>query len=585
MPKPPAMKLSDALKVLQGSDKTLPVFEAFLACGSTPLHLQTFLAAFIQQRCPQYSVKVYAGIYGDLAGNVARIAEASASVGVVLIEWQDLDPRLGIRRVAGWDWKDLPEIAADAGKKLAALEGLIVAASERKKVTVCLPTLPFPLLSSQNPATVSPLQAELELALAEMKNRLVRQKASIAVLNPVGDLGEAFDPAAELAFGFPYSLAHASYLAEKMSAVVCPLPVKKGIVTDLDMTVWKGILGDDGIQNVHWDLERHAQPYGLYQQLLHALAREGVLVAAATKNSPEMVREMFAQRRDLIVKEEDFFPLAASWRPKSEMVKDILATWNIGAESIVFIDDNAFEVEEVGRKFPGMECIQFDPSVRSVMDLWRGLRVKFARNTVREEDRIRSASIRSINRANLLASDSEDMDEFLRNLRATLTLHFSRDARDERSLELIDKTNQFNLNGTRLTDAEFREHLADENSFLLAVGYSDKFGPLGKISALLGRKESNEIVVDSWALSCRAFSRRIEFACLRALFNVYSVGRIRLCWRKTDRNSYLQEFLSSLPGTGLRDPFWVEKESFLRECPALFHDVKTHVGEEFELKI
>lgn len=579
------MKLTDALKILHGSNKKLPVFDVFLACGSTPLHLQTFLAAFIQQRCPQNCAKVSAGIYGDLAGNTARIAESSASVGVVVVEWQDLDPRLGIRRVAGWDWKDLPEIAADTRKKLAVLEGLIVAASERKKVTVCLPTLSFPLLSSQNPATVSPLQAELELTLAEMKNRLVRQKTSIAVLNPVGDLGEAFDPASELAFGFPYSLEHASFLAEKMSAVVCPFSVKKGLITDLDMTVWKGILGDDGIENVHWDLEHHAQSYGLYQQLLHALAKEGVLVAAATKNSPEMVRQMFSVRSDLVVKEEDFFPLAASWRPKSEIVKDILATWNIGADSVVFIDDNAFEVEEVGRKFPEMECIQFNSSARFVMDLWSDLRMKFARKTVREEDRIRSASIRTMNRADVPASGNEDMDEFLRNLRATLALHFSRDALDERSLELIDKTNQFNLNGTRLTDTEFREYLVDENSFLLAVGYSDKFGPLGKISALLGRRENDEIVVDSWALSCRAFSRRIEFACLRALFNVCSVGRIRLRWRKTDRNSYLQEFLSSLPGTGLRDPFLVERGLFFRDCPALFHDVRTHIGEEFEMKL
>ncbi|HEX4020398.1 MAG TPA: HAD-IIIC family phosphatase [Acidobacteriaceae bacterium] len=577
------MRLFDALKILQNTDATLPRFEVYLACGCTPLHLQTFLAAALQLRLPSHRAQVSVGMFGNLAGNIGQMTEGSASAGVVLLEWPDLDPRLGIRRVSGWNWKDLPTIADDARHMLQRLKRMLLAAAERQRVVVCLPTLPFPLLSSNNPATISPMQADVELALAEMRSQLL-QHPSITVLKPAIFGEHIFDPAGELSFGFPYALSHASSLAKQIAEVVCIAPSKKGVITDLDLTVWNGILGEDGVDGVHWDLEHHAQSYGIYQQLLHALAKEGVLIAAASKNNAEAVQRIFTQREDLILKKEDIFPLVANWRPKSEIVGNILKTWNVGADSVVFIEDNAFELEEVGRKFPEMECIRFDPSPRFVMHLWQDLRVKFARRTVSEEDRIRSTSIRVMVESKQLSNDNVDMEEFLERLEATLKFDFSRNSGDERAFELINKTNQFNLNGVRLTDAEFRSYLAQEGSFLLTVSYSDKFGSLGKVSSLLGRIKGDEILVDSWVLSCRAFSRRIEFACLLALFDFCSAQQIQILWRRTDRNSYLQEFLSQLPGETIEASIKIDREKFRRACPALHLTTTSNTAKELEIQ-
>lgn len=578
------MRLLDAMKILQKADATLPPFEIFLACGFTPLHLQTFLTGFMQERLPHHHCKVSIGLFGDLAGNISRMAEKSASTGVVVLEWQDLDPRLGIRHLSFWDWSDLPQIVADVRHMLLRLERLLLTAAEHQRVIVCFPTLPFPLLSSQSPATISPMQADIELALAEMRSHLL-QHPSITVLNLPTSSKQTFDPAGELSFGFPYPLTYASDLAKEISEVACMAPSKKGIITDLDLTAWNGILGDSGVEGVHWDLEHHAQPYGIYQQLLHALAKEGVLVAVASKNSPEIVQQIFAQRRDLILKHEDIFPLSVSWRPKSELVKEILKTWNIGPDSVIFIDDSPFELEEVGRQFPEMECIQFDPSPRFTMNLWRDLRVRFARRTVSEEDRIRSASIRTVTEIEKLSASTADMEDFLERLQAELKFDFSRNADDERAFGLINKTNQFNLNGIRLADVEFRNYLAQENSFLLTTTYSDKFGTLGKVSSLLGRMEAGNILVDSWVLSCRAFSRRIEFACLRALFDFCEAKEIQLRWQRTERNNHLQEFLSQLPVKIMDYPLRIDKVAFLQDCPALPYKITSHIAERLETHV
>ena len=577
------MRLLDALKILQKADATLPSLEIFLACGFTPLHVQTFLSASLQERLPEKHVEITVGVYDDLTGNIARMAEANPSGGVVILEWQDLDARLGVRRVAGWDWQDLPEVAADVRRMVLRVERLLLAAAERVRLIVCFPTLPFPLLSSQHPATVSPFQADVELALAEMKCRLL-QCQSISILKQSAVSAQTFDPVGELSFGFPYTLSHAADLGKEIARVLSMAPSKKGLITDLDMTVWNGILGDDGVDGVHWDMEHHAQTYGLYQQLLHALSKEGVLVAAASKNSPETVQQIFAHRPDLILKESDIFPMAVSWQTKSELVGNILKVWNVGPESVIFIDDNPFELEEVGRKYPQMECIQFDPLPRFVMNLWHEIRTKFARRTISEEDRVRSTSIRTMTEHELLPDNSADFDDFLEHLEAELKVDLSRNSGDERALELINKTNQFNLNGTRLIDAEFRNYLAQEGSFLLTASYSDKFGPIGKVSSLLGCITGDTVLVDFWVLSCRAFSHRIEFVCLRILFEIFDAKYIRLRWKNTDRNSHLQDFLSQLPGKTIDGLLVIGRETFLQDCPALPYKITSHVAKGLDIQ-
>ena len=101
-----------------------------------------------------------------------------------------------------------------------------------------------------------------------------------------------------------------------------PLP-KKGLVTDLDETLWKGVLGDVGVNGVSWCLDDHSQPHALYQQLVASLAESGVLVAIASRNDPALVRQAF-ERQDVLLNEEQVFPIESNWGAKSESIGRIL---------------------------------------------------------------------------------------------------------------------------------------------------------------------------------------------------------------------------------------------------------------------
>ena len=171
-------------------------------------------------------------------------------------------------------------------------------------------------------------------------------------------MSQRLDLKSDLAAGLPYSLAHADALAAALAQLLARETPKKGLITDLDDTLWNGIVGEVGPQGVNWDLASHQQIHGLYQKLLASFSEEGVLVAIASKNDPRVVEEAL-DREDMILKRRHVFPSEVHWKAKSGSVERILRTWNVGADSVVFVDDSPMELAEVAAAHPGIECILF----------------------------------------------------------------------------------------------------------------------------------------------------------------------------------------------------------------------------------
>ena len=177
--------------------------------------------------------------------------------------------------------------------------------------------------------------------------------------------------------------------------------------------------------------------------------------------------------------------IEAHWEPKSKSVEKILRIWNIAADSVVFVDDSPLELAEVKAAFPEIETVQFSGrDYAGGETLLRGLREHFGKRTVTAEDALRLDSIR---RAPAFASKGEGTsgsEDFLSSAEAAVVVDFN--GSDPRVLELVNKTNQFNLNGVRKTEAEWRQQLNEPGAFSMAVSYADKFGRLGEIAVLTG---------------------------------------------------------------------------------------------------
>ena len=284
----------------------------------------------------------------------------------------------------------------------------------------------------------------------------------------------------EVVSGFPYSLSHASVLAGHLAALVANPTPRKGLITDLDDTLWGGILGEVGVDGVSWSLDQHTQMHALYQQFLASLASAGTLIAVASKNDPALVEKAFA-RKDLLISKDSIFPFEVHWNPKSDSVRRILQDWNISPDAVIFIDDSPMEVAEVKAAFPQMECLVFPKeNFRAIWDLLRRLRNDFGKASLSEEDTLRLQSLRNSKVVRQSLASAPNSDEFLKSLSAHILFTSLKHRDDPRALELVNKTNQFNLNGKRLTEGEWSKYLADPSSVALLISYSDKFGPFGQ---------------------------------------------------------------------------------------------------------
>lgn len=574
------MKLAEALKTVQtGPSAGAEKFTVYLACGIFPLHLTTFLAAHLTRRLPDRAIEIQTGLYGDLPGNLVQLQKSSTHAGAVVLEWSDLDPRLGLRRLGGWGPNVLPDVQATVQHNASQLLQLLASAAQSNSLALCLPTIPLPPISYQPGEQFGLDNLQLEKTLSDFAlkaGEIPRVKiVNRQRLDAISAFSERLDVKSELSTGFPYRTAHASKVAELLAGLIHPRPPKKGLITDLDDTLWRGLLGEEGVEGISWELDRRSHIHALYQQLLGALSESGVLVGVASKNDPDLVTEALA-RQDLILPADRLFPVDVNWGPKSLSISRILGAWNINADAVVFVDDSPLELAEVKSIYPEMECLRFTSAdEQSAYELLERLRDLFGKAAILEEDVIRVSSLRN-SRQFQQSAHSESalpLEGFLAQVEAELTLSPVSSSGELRAIELVNKTNQFNLNGRRLNDAEFQTALNRRDAVSLLVSYRDKYGPLGKIAVLLGQIESSVLKVDTWVMSCRAFSRYIEHRCLEYLFESLDVSEIVLDFRPTPRNGPVREFLSQLGDTELAEPFRIQRETFMSRKPKLSHTI------------
>ncbi len=580
------MTVTEALKIGKSAPRDAGVFGVCLACGFTPLHLRTFLIAHLQQLRRDRRVEVSTGLYGDLAGTVESAASAEIDAFAIAIEWSDLDPRLGHRSSGAWTGEAAAEIAANVRSALSRVANAILNVRTGVRVAVSLPTLPMPPLFHTPGWQTSNAELLLERDLLDFSARIL-ESGRVAIVNANRLAEESmpagrFDLKAELSQDLPYTLHHADILARFLAKTLAPTEPKKGIISDLDDTVWSGIAGEVGAEGVSWDVGSHTQLHGLYQKLLSSLSEQGILVGIASKNDPAVVNQAFA-RPDILLRPERVFPLEVHWNAKSGSVQRILETWNVGADSVIFIDDSPMELAEVAAAHAGIECILFpkdDPAAGFAM--LRRIRDLCGREQISQDDKIRLESIRQGAAFRSQSSEGASPEEFLRQAGATIVFDGSAGL-NPRVLELVNKTNQFNLNGTRYLPAEWQRSVAAEGALVWAINYDDRFGPLGTVSVIQGVVEAAVLRVSTWVLSCRAFARRIEHRSVRQLFESTGVEAIEFAFRSTPKNGPVQDFFASFfegkPDPG-GSPLLLTRALFESRCPPLYQEVRVTKGIE-----
>lgn len=294
----------------------------------------------------------------------------------------------------------------------------------------------------------------------------------------------------------------------------------KCLVLDLDNTVWGGVIGDDGVEGIVLGQgSALGEAYIAFQQYAKALSQRGVILAVCSKNDEANAIAGFDDHPEMVLRRSDIACFVANWLDKAHNLRVIAETLNIGIESLVFADDNPAERAIIRRELPMVAVPELpeDPAHYASIIAASGY---FEALALTGEDRERSGQYQQNMRRAQLASSVTDMEGYLRALEMVGRWSSFQSVDRARVVQLINKTNQFNLTTRRYTDAEIQTAMADPSVGTLQLRLLDQFGDNGIIGlAILRPVDGAErtLEVDTWLMSCRVLKRGVEGAMLNLL--------------------------------------------------------------------
>ena len=328
---------------------------------------------------------------------------------------------------------------------------------------------------------------------------------------------------------------------------------KKGLVLDLDNTLWGGVIGDDGAEGVALGGESPpGRAFSAFQEYLKELSGMGVLLNVASKNEDSAARSGFA-RPDSVLHDEDFVCFKANWDPKPHNIASIAKEINLLPDSLVFVDDNPAERALVRQELPEVAAPEMTAPETYMRTLDRG--GWFEPVSVSDDDRKRTGMYRQNRQRAEAQSAAADYDSYLRGLEMRCTFGAFDAPHIERITQLINKTNQFNLTTRRYTAAETAACAADPACLTLYGRLADTFGDNGIVTAVIGHFAGSTLTVDLWVMSCRVFQRGLEYA---VFDRICDICRARGTW---DIRGIFRPTAKNRPAAGFYDSLGFEKIS------------------------
>lgn len=331
---------------------------------------------------------------------------------------------------------------------------------------------------------------------------------------------------------------------------------KKTLVLDLDNTLWGGVIGDDGVDNIEIGQETSmGQLYSEFQKYIKSQRDIGVLLAVNSKNNEENARAGF-RRPDSILKEEDFVSFKANWNNKDRNIIEIASDLNLGTDSFVFVDDNPAERHIVESQLSDVIVPEMEDVVQYINILDRS---GFFEVTTLSEDDIKRNEMYKINAERKRQEASfENYEEYLFSLDMNAEIDSFNSLYMSRIAQLTNKSNQFNLTTKRCTQTEIESYALDPNYITLYGKLTDKFGDNGVVSVVYGHLDEdkrNILHIDLWLMSCRVLKRDMEYAMMDEL--------VRKCRDK--KITILRGYYYPTEKNGMVKDFY-EKQGFVKIC-------------------
>ena len=322
---------------------------------------------------------------------------------------------------------------------------------------------------------------------------------------------------------------------------------KKGFVLDLDNTLWGGVIGEEGVDNIKIGPETaEGQAYLEFQSYIKDHKQMGVFLSIDSKND-EKNALLGLKHPDSVLKPEDFIEIRANWESKDRNFLEIANDLNLLPDSLVFVDDNPAERHIVLGQISGASAPQIGDPHQYIVNIDRN---GFFETTYLSKDDLNRNHMyqENIKRAKSQLAFS-DYGEYLDSLEMKAVIKPFEDLYLSRIAQLTNKSNQFNLTTKRYTRGEL-EKITNDSRYLTLYGkLEDKFGDNGVVALCIGRLVDEICYIDLWLMSCRVLKRDMEYAMMDELIRrckSKGISELRGYYYPTSKNKMVKEFYGEL---------------------------------------
>lgn len=471
------------------------------------------------------ALEIWNGPYGQIEQQAldptSGLFQAAPDAVLILPELEDLAPDLAWRHLA----LSSDEQQSLAGRWAGRMQAVMEAIRTRSNMRILLGNLPPPAWNS-----VGPAGAMLESSPADLLNHLNQNLTQLCRTTPGACVFDVHSLSCEIGWSQWRDarmalLARAPHTGAALTALArlagrhfrsWYTPPKKCLVLDMDNTLWGGVLGESGLEGIQLGPDYPGNAFVDFQRRILALRDRGILLAAASKNNAADVEQVLTAHPSCLLKREHFSAFEVHWEDKATSLRNIAKTLNIGLDSLVFFDDNPVEREWVSGQLPMVTVID---APKNPMSYGAALEnsLAFDTFTLTEEDRNRAGLYQQEAARSQMQAEASSLEDFIRSLEMEVTLGHFDEAHLPRIVQLLGKTNQFNLTTHRHDQAHLAQML-EGGAVGLWAKVKDRFGDSGLVALAIATPESGDTwMVDSFLMSCRVIGRGVETALLAAL--------------------------------------------------------------------
>ncbi len=368
----------------------------------------------------------------------------------------------------------------------------------------------------------------------------------------------------------PLSTAVLPEVAKQVTDIVKAVSgaIRKCVITDLDNTLWGGVIGDDGLEGIQIGELGLGHAFEEFQIWLKELKNRGIVLAVCSKNDENTAKEPFLKHPEMVLRLDDFSMFVANWEDKASNIRFIQETLNIGMDSIVFLDDNPFEREQVRRAIPDITVPELPEDPAQYLSHLRALNL-FETASSSESDKDRTQQYQAEAKRTISRQQYQNYDEYLQSLNMVAEVKPFDRFQFPRIAQLTQRSNQFNLRTVRCTEAEIERMAEDDRFITFYFTLRDDFGDHGLISVvILEKTDSDTLFMYNWLMSCRVLKRGMEeFIINKVIDTARKEGYKRVVgeYIQTPKNAMVKDIYEKLGFRNLGEGrFEADVEQFVR---------------------